>query len=382
MAGALQHGRLQSLDAFRGATIAAMILVNNPGTWDAVYPPLRHAAWHGWTLTDWIFPFFLFIVGVAMVFAFARRMEQGVLPKRLYRQVVSRSLKIFLLGLFLNGFPFGLLGHQFDLGTLRIPGVLQRIAACYFLASIIYLHTGLRTQLLILGGLLAGYWGILTLVPVPGFGAGVLEPVGNICWYVDSHLLAGHTWTGAPAPGFDPEGIVSTLGALATTLSGCVLGQWLRSNHTKEEITAWAFVAGNVSLLLGVVLDLWIPINKNLWTPSYVVFMNGWALTVFATMYWLIDARDYRAWATPLVIYGMNAIAVFVVSGILARLIVLVKIHGSDGSEISLKTYVFEHVYRAVASPLNASLLFALSFVMLMYLFVWGLWKKQWFFKV
>lgn len=382
MAGALQHGRLQSLDAFRGATIAAMILVNNPGTWDAVYPPLRHAAWHGWTLTDWIFPFFLFIVGVAMVFAFARRMEQGVLPKRLYRQVVSRSLKIFLLGLFLNGFPFGLLGHQFDLGTLRIPGVLQRIAACYFLASIIYLHTGLRTQLLILGGLLAGYWGILTLVPVPGFGAGVLEPVGNICWYVDSHLLTGHTWTGAPAPGFDPEGIVSTLGALATTLSGCVLGQWLRSNHTKEEITAWAFVAGNVSLLLGVVLDLWIPINKNLWTPSYVVFMNGWALTVFATMYWLIDARDYRAWATPLVIYGMNAIAVFVVSGILARLIVLVKIHGSDGSEISLKTYVFEHVYRAVASPLNASLLFALSFVMLMYLFVWGLWKKQWFFKV
>lgn len=382
MAGALQHGRLQSLDAFRGATIAAMILVNNPGTWDAVYPPLRHAAWHGWTLTDWIFPFFLFIVGVAMVFAFARRMEQGVLPKRLYRQVVSRSLKIFLLGLFLNGFPFGLLGHQFDLGTLRIPGVLQRIAACYFLASIIYLHTGLRTQLLILGGLLAGYWGILTLVPVPGFGAGVLEPVGNICWYVDSHLLAGHTWTGAPAPGFDPEGIVSTLGALATTLSGCVLGQWLRSNHTKEEITAWAFVAGNVSLLLGVVLDLWIPINKNLWTPSYVVFMNGWALTVFATMYWLIDARDYRAWATPLVIYGMNAIAVFVVSGILARLIVLVKIHGLDGSEISLKTYVFEHVYRAVASPLNASLLFALSFVMLMYLFVWGLWKKQWFFKV
>lgn len=382
MAGALQHGRLQSLDAFRGATIAAMILVNNPGTWDAVYPPLRHAAWHGWTLTDWIFPFFLFIVGVAMVFAFARRMEQGVLPKRLYRQVVSRSLKIFLLGLFLNGFPFGLLGHQFDLGTLRIPGVLQRIAACYFLASIIYLHTGLRTQLLVLGGLLAGYWGILTLVPVPGFGAGVLEPVGNICWYVDSHLLAGHTWTGAPAPGFDPEGIVSTLGALATTLSGCVLGQWLRSNHTKEEITAWAFVAGNVSLLLGVVLDLWIPINKNLWTPSYVVFMNGWALTVFATMYWLIDARDYRAWATPLVIYGMNAIAVFVVSGILARLIVLVKIHGSDGSEISLKTYVFEHVYRAVASPLNASLLFALSFVMLMYLFVWGLWKKQWFFKV
>ncbi|HXG01275.1 MAG TPA: DUF5009 domain-containing protein, partial [Bacteroidota bacterium] len=185
-----------------------------------------------------------------------------------------------------------------------------------------------------------------------------------------------------PAPGFDPEGIVSTLGALATTLSGCVLGQWLRSNHTKEEITAWMFVAGNVSLLLGVVLDLWMPINKNLWTPSYVVFMNGWALTVFATMYWLIDAKGYRAWATPLVTYGMNAIAVFVVSGILARLLVLVKIHGSDGSEISLKTYVFEHVYRALASPLNASLLFALSFVMLMYLFVWGLWKKQWFFKV
>ncbi len=379
---ALSHERLQSLDAFRGATIAAMILVNNPGTWDAVYPQLRHAAWHGWTFTDWIFPFFLFIVGVAMVFAFARRMEHGIPPKRLFRQIVSRSLKIFLLGLFLNGFPFGLLGHPFDLATIRIPGVLQRIAVCYFLASMIYLHAGLRAQLLILLGLLAGYWGILTLVPVPGFGPGVLDPVGNICWYVDSHLLAGHTWTGAPAPGFDPEGIVSTLGALATTLSGTLLGRWLRSEHTREEITVWMFVAGNLSLLLGVVLDTWMPINKNLWTPSYVVFMNGWALTVFATMYWLIDVKNYRRWATPFVVYGMNAIAVFVLSGLVGRLLVIVKVHRADGSALALKTYVFEHVYNAIASPFNASLLFALSFVLLMYLFVWGLWKKQWFFKV
>lgn len=378
----LSHERLQSLDAFRGATIAAMILVNNPGTWDAVYPQLRHAAWHGWTFTDWIFPFFLFIVGVAMVFALARRVEQGIRPTRLFPRIVSRSLKIFLLGLFLNAFPFGLWGHQFDLASIRIPGVLQRIAICYFVVSMISLHAGVRVQLLILVGLLIGYWGVLTLIPVPGFGAGVLDPVGNICWYVDSKVLAGHTWAGAPAPGFDPEGIISTLGALATTLSGALLGRWLRSEHTREEITIWMFVAGYVSIFLGFVLDTWMPINKNLWTPSYVVFMNGWALTVFATLYWLIDVRNYRKWATPLVQYGMNAIAVFVLSGIVGRLLVVVKLHAADGSALALKTYLFEHVYKTIASPLNASLLFALSFVLLMYLVVWGLWKRQWFFKV
>lgn len=375
--------RVLSLDAFRGATIAGMILVNNPGSWSAVYPQLEHAAWNGWTFTDLIFPFFLFIVGVAMVFSFAKRKEAGADTRRLYRQVVTRSAQIFLLGLFLNSFPFGLLfGHHFDLATMRIPGVLQRIAVCYLFVSFIYLNTSLRAQLVWLGSLLAGYWMILMLVPVPGYGAGVLEPMGNICWYVDAHLLAGHTWSGAPAPGFDPEGIVSTLGALATTLSGALAGLWLRSNHSKEERTSWMFVIGNACLLFGTILDLWMPINKNLWTPTYVVFMNGWALVCLATFYWLIDVQQYRSWAHPFVVYGMNAIAVFMLSGIVGRLLVLVKVTSPVGTAIPLKAYLYEEVYRTIASPLNASLLFAITFIIVMYAFVWGMWKKQWFWKV
>ncbi len=375
--------RLLSLDAFRGATIAGMILVNNPGTWSAIYPQLGHAAWNGWTFTDWIFPFFLFIVGVAMVYSFAKRKESGADRKDLYMQVFKRSLKIFALGLFLNGFPFGLfLGHNFDLATMRIPGVLQRIAVCFFIVSIIYLNTNWRSQLLWIAGLLAGYWMILVSFPVPGYGAGVLEPMGSLCWYVDANLLAGHTWAGAPAPGFDPEGIVSTLGAIATTLCGVLTGQWLRSSRSQEEKTVWMFVVGHILLLLGATFDMWMPINKNMWTSSYVVFMAGWALVCLAMFYWLIDVKGYKKWAHPFVVYGMNAIAVFVLSGVVARMLGLIKLSNADGTAISLKNYIFENFYLTIASPLNASLLFAISFIFVMYIVVWGMWKKKWFVKV
>ncbi len=378
-----QQTRLLSLDAFRGATIAGMILVNNPGTWSAIYPQLEHAAWNGWTFTDWIFPFFLFIVGVAMVFSFAKRKESGARKADLYKQILKRAATIFLIGLFLNGFPFGVLfGHHFDIATIRIPGVLQRIAVCFLFAGIIYLNTNLRGQLVWIGGLLAGYWIALMAIPVPGYGAGVLQPLGNLCWYVDSNLLAGHTWSGAPAPGFDPEGIVSTLGAIATTLCGVVTGQWLRSSSTKEEKTAWMFVAGNILLLLGAIADMWMPINKNMWTSSYVIFMAGWALVCLAAFYWLIDVKGYRKWAMPFVHYGMNAIAVFVLSGVVARLMGLIKLSKPDGSSITLKNYIFENWYLSFASPVNASTLFAITFIAVMYLVVWVLWKKKWFIKV
>lgn len=375
--------RLLSLDAFRGATIAGMILVNNPGTWSAAYPQLLHAPWHGWTFTDWIFPFFLFIVGVAMVFSFAKRKESGAGKKDLYWQILTRSAKIFLLGLFLNGVPFGLLfGHHFDLATMRIPGVLQRIAVCFLIVGFLYLNTNLKQQLWILVGLLAGYWAMLKLIPVPGYGAGVLEPLGNLAWYIDSNILAGHTWSGAPVPGFDPEGIVSTLGAIATTLAGVLTGYWLRASASKEDKTAWMFVAGNGLLLAGVVMDIWLPINKNLWTSSYVVFMAGWALVCLATFYWLIDVKGYTAWAKPAIIYGMNAIAVFVLSGVVARFLGLIKVSRPDGTTTSLKNFLFENFYLTVASPINASLLFAITFIVVMYLFVWALWKKKIFIKV
>jgi predicted acyltransferase len=375
--------RLLSLDAFRGATIAGMILVNNPGTWSEIYPQLRHAAWNGWTFTDWIFPFFLWIVGVAMTYSFAKRKEAGDPKGKLLLHVARRALIIFGFGLFLAGFPFGLLfDHHFSLSTIRIPGVLQRIAVCYFFASLIYLYSGWRSQVAWIVGLLAGYWLLVKLVPVPGYGAGVLEPTGSLCWWIDSNLLAGHTWRGAPVPGFDPEGILSTIPALGTTLFGVLTGSWLRSDRSKEEKTAWMFVAGNLLLLLGATLDMWLPINKNLWTSSYSVFMAGWASICLAMFYWIIDVKGYAKWATPFVIYGLNAITVFVLAGVVGRLLGLVHVAQPDGTSTSLQRYIFETFYLPIASPINASLLYAITFILVMFLVVWFMWKKKWFLKV
>lgn len=376
MATVQPSSRLLSLDAFRGATIAGMILVNNPGTWNSIYPQLEHAKWDGWTFTDWIFPFFLWIVGVAMTLSFAKRVEQGADKNHLLLHVLRRAAIIFGLGLFLNGFPF------FDLSTIRIPGVLQRIALCYLIGSILYLYLSFRAQVIWTVSLLAAYWLLLKLIPVPGYGAGLLEPLGSLCWYIDANVLIGHTWSGAPAPGFDPEGILSTIPAIGSTMLGVFTGRWLRSRRSSEEKTAWMFVAGNFLLLFGAILDMWFPINKNLWTSSYVVFMAGWALVCLAIFYWLIDVKGYTRWAMPFIIYGMNAIAVFVLSGIVGRLITLIKWTATDGSVLTLKGYIFNTFFSPLGSPVNASLLYAIAFVGIMFLVVWGLWKKKWFLKV
>lgn len=248
--------RLLSLDAFRGATIAAMIMVNNPGSWSAVYPQLDHAEWNGLTMTDWIFPFFLFIVGVAMTFSFAKRKESGANMPQLYGQIVKRTIIIFALGLFLNGFPY------YNLSTIRILGVLQRIALCYGIASVIFLKTGIRGQIYWIIGLLASYWLIMSCIPVPGIGAGVYEPGKNFSNYIDSLFLSGHMWRETIT--WDPEGIVSTIPSIATVLFGILTGHLIRSEKSKEEKTIWMFIAGLFFLLLGVILDMWIPINKKI----------------------------------------------------------------------------------------------------------------------
>lgn len=374
--------RLQSLDVFRGATIAAMILVNNPGSWENSYAQLKHAAWHGWTFTDWIFPFFLFIVGVAMTFSFPKRLAQGQTKKQLLLHTLRRAAILFALGLLVNGFPFGLFDHQFSWATFRIPGVLQRIAICFLIASIIFVTTKIRGQIVWTVALLTVYWLLVRLVPVPGFGVGVMEPTGNLCWYVDSTLLRGHTWIYAPAEGFDPEGIVSTIPAIATTLFGLLTGQWLRSERGPKEKTAWMFVVGQAMLLLGVIFDNWLPINKNLWTSSYSIFMTGWALICLATFYWLIDVKGLQRWAKPFTIFGMNAITVFVLSELLAVLLWVITWKGPDGSVITLHDYIHEHLFVPLASAMNASLLFAIAFVLEMYLVAWLMWKKRWFLKV
>jgi predicted acyltransferase len=370
--------RILSLDVFRGATIAAMLLVNNPGDWGSIYAPFEHAKWNGWTFTDVIFPFFLWIVGVAMTLSFTKRIGRGVSRKNLALHSVKRSVILFALGLFLTGFPFGLLfGDHFSLATWRIPGVLQRIALCSLLASFAYLYTSTRSQILITAVLLAAYWLLVSLVPVPGYGAGILEPKGCLCWYVDSNLLGGHTWIWAPTPGFDPEGIVSTIPAIATTMFGIFTGCFLQSARSQEEKTAWMFVAGNALLLVGTVMDNWLPINKNMWTSPYAVFMAGLALNVFACCYWLFDVRGVRRATSFFAAFGLNAISIYVVSEFLGKVVDLISWQTSGGKPATLKGIVYENVYASWLAPRNASLLFALSWTLAMFAFAYAMFKRR-----
>jgi len=347
-------GRMSSLDAFRGITVAAMILVNNPGSWDAVYAPLKHAEWHGWTPTDLIFPFFLFIVGVSITLALARRAESAGVRRDLYIKILKRSLIIFGLGLVLAGFPY------FNLETIRIPGVLQRIAVCYLVASIIFLSTDFKGQAIIAAVLLVVYWLLMTMTPVPGYGTGDLSVDGNLAAYVDRSLLAGHIYK----PNYDPEGTLSTLPAIATTLIGVLAGHWLRSSRAPLDKVKGMVMAGVAGVLLGWLWHQSFPINKPLWTSSYVLLTGGMALLFLALCYWLIDIKDFRRWALPFVVFGVNALAAFFLSGLVARVMMLWKVSRADGSQVALKTFVYETLFASWASPINASLLFALCFVL------------------
>lgn len=382
----MKHERLVSLDAFRGFTIAGMILVNNPGSWSHIYPQLAHAEWHGWTFTDWIFPFFLWIVGVAMTFSFDVRKSRGDSKEKLLRNVLRRSVIIFALGLFLAGFPFGLLwNHHFSWETIRIPGVLQRIAICYFAASLVYLYTSMRGQIIAIGALFVSYWLMMFYIPVPEIGAGLFEKGKNFAAYIDSLILNGHMWSVSKT--WDPEGIISTIPAIATTLFGAITGDYLRtSEHSKTEKSAWMFVFGAGFLLLGAFLDMWMPINKSLWTVSYSIFMNGWALCIFSIFYFLIDAKGIKKWAYPFVVYGMNAIFIFVLSGVVGRAMGLWKftVQLNDGStaELPLKTIIMQNIFEPYFSPLNASLMHAVVWIVAMYVIVWIMYKKKWFVKV
>ena len=382
----MKSERLLSLDAFRGFTIAGMILVNNPGSWAHIYPQLEHAEWNGWTFTDWIFPFFLWIVGVAMTFSFSNRKSKGDSNEKLLLNVLRRSAIIFALGMFLAGFPFGLLWHHnFSLASIRIPGVLQRIAVCYLLGSLIYLYTSTRVQLISIFILFVSYWMMMFYIPIPEYGAGLFEKGNNFAAYLDSLILKGHMWSATKT--WDPEGIISTIPAIASVLMGAITGDYLRkSEQGKIEKSAWMFVSGAGLLLIGAALDMWMPINKNLWTVSYTVFMGGWALCVFGIFYFLIDAKGIKKWAHPFAVYGMNAIFVFVLSGVVGRAIGLWKfnVRLSDGSfaDISLKSIVTQNVFEPYLSPLNASLAFAICWIIFMYLIVWVMYKKKIFIKV
>jgi predicted acyltransferase len=369
-----QPQRLTSLDFFRGGTVAAMILVNNPGDWGHVYKQLAHAPWHGWTFTDLIFPFFLFIVGVAIPIAFARRIERGATSNQLLKKIITRSLIIFGLGLIIHGFPY------FDLSTIRIPGVLQRIAICYFFASLIFIFSSVRWQIYWSVILLFVYWALMEFIPVPGIGAGKYEMGANFAAYIDSLILKGHMW--AVTETWDPEGIISTIPAISTTLFGVLTGHWLRSNRSVTEKTLWLLIFGNLGLLLGALWNSVLPINKYLWTSSYAVFMGGMALIVLAFSYYFIDGRGYKKGTTPFVAFGMNALIVYFISEIFAKTLSVIQWTNSAGDTVTLKGFLYNSIYTPYLQPMHASLAFAVSLVLIMFILVWILYKKRIFIKV
>jgi predicted acyltransferase len=361
--------RLLSVDALRGLTVAAMVLVNNPGTWSAVYGPLQHAEWHGWTPTDMVFPFFLFVVGVSIPLALGPALERDAsgLPVR----VLRRAAVIFALGLLLHALPF------FPLATLRIPGVLQRIAVCYLLAALLVGATrgarGWRVQAVTAGALLVGYWLLMTKVAAPGQEAGDLSPDGNLAGYVDRLVLGSrHIWQATRV--YDPEGILSTLPATATTLLGVLAGHWLRAGQVTgragAQIVGGLAVGGVAAAALGWLWGLSFPVNKPLWTSSYALLMAGLAALVLAACHWVIEVRGRRGWAAPFALLGVHALTLFFLSSLMAKLLFIVRV-GPGGPR--LQTWLFEHVFAPWASPVDASLAYALAYVLLWWALIWAL---------
>ena len=370
------NDRLQSLDVFRGLTVAGMILVNNPGTWAAIYPPLQHAEWHGCTPTDLVFPFFLFIVGVSISLAFAKRVPQGGGRRDLVRKILKRSLIIFLLGTMMVVYPFYDVFER--LGTMRVMGVLQRIGLCYGCASLIYVFVGVRTRYFVAAGLLVLYWLLMRYVPVPGFGAGDLSPQGNLAAYLDRLILGAHTWK----KDFDPEGLLSTIPAVVTTLIGVFTGDLIRTGKSPREILKGMLLPGLGLIALGLAWSRWFPLNKSLWTSSYVLYTGGLALVFLSACYWLIDVKLYRKWGFPFLVYGMNALAVFVLSGLLAKTMIRIKFPTPDGKTIHLQALIYKTLFAPLASPVNASLLYALTYVLLWFGAMYLLFRKKIFIKV
>jgi predicted acyltransferase len=366
-------GRLVSLDVFRGLTVAGMILVNNGS--GPSYAPLRHAEWDGWTPTDLVFPFFLFIVGVSITFALSKRLDDPGGRRSALFKVFRRSVVIFALGLFLAKFPFfrdswrevqDPENWRRMAATLRIPGVLQRIALCYLAASLIFLNTRIKGQVVAVVGLLVGYWALMTFVPVPSFGAGDLARGHDLASYLDRLLLPGHIYKSD----YDPEGLLSTLPAIATTLLGVLAGHWLRSGRGPYELDAGLFVAGTACVVAGLTWGMTFPVNKALWTGSFVLLTGGLAMVGLATCYWLVDLQGHRRWAYPFRVFGANAIAAYALAAMGARLLNMPFVARGEGKPISVHHLIYDDYLLTALSLPNASLAYALTFVLACFLVV------------
>ncbi|SMB97736.1 conserved hypothetical protein [Hymenobacter roseosalivarius DSM 11622] len=369
-------GRLISLDVFRGLTVMAMILVNNPGSWGHIYAPLEHARWHGCTPTDLIFPFFLFIVGVSIVYALDSVRRDVSRHPQLLTRIARRAAVLFGLGLFSALFP------SFVFETVRIPGVLARIAVVFLVCGTVFVKTGWRTQAWLLGGILVLYNVLLQVVPVPDFGPANLEPATNLGAWLDRLLLGeNHLWKSSKT--WDPEGLLSTLPAIGTGLLGMLVGQWLRLRNMEPAVkVAWLFVAGGAAVVLGMIWNGWFPINKSLWTSSYVLYTGGIAAATLAALYWLCDVHGYRAWTKPFLVYGVNAITVFFLSGLVPRLLQMIKIPAAGGEPVGLRTWLYDTLFVPYFSPVNASLAGAIVCVLIWLGVLWVMYYRRIIIKV
>ncbi len=365
--------RLLSLDVFRGVTMASMVIVNNPGDWGHVYAPLLHAEWNGWTPTDLIFPFFLFIVGVSLT------LSRGTMGS--WGRILRRSAVIFLVGVLLTGIP------RFPFATWRIPGVLQRIAVCYLAAATLFRLTrgtgkDPARQALTLGAVAAfltlAYWALMSWIPAPGGVAGDLSPNGNLGAFVDRSVFGvNHLWQRRP---WDPEGIFSTIPAIGTALLGCIAGLCLGSTVSGRRKAALLTGGGVALVLVGMLWNAAFPINKNLWTSSYVVFTAGAASLCLAACYFVLDVLGWRRWAKPFEILGLNAIALFVFSALLAKLLIYARFTTHDG-RVSLGDIIYSRFYEPLAAPKNASLLFALTHLAVLFVILYVMYRKRIFLK-
>lgn len=419
--------RLISLDVFRGFTILLMTIVNNPGSWASIYPPLEHAEWHGCTPTDLVFPFFVFIMGTAIPFAMPTKHFDSVV----FNKIIVRSLRIFCLGFFLaffgrfelfglEGIPlliirllitfavaYALLGNftlkiktYLVLGILaillflayskieayedvRIPGVLQRIGIVYFFASLLYLKTNLKTQLIVAASILVLYWVLMAFVPVPGFGPANFEKGTNLAAWLDNVILNGHLWSVSKT--WDPEGILSTLPAIGTGILGMWIGQILNLQINKIEIVKKLAITGIALVLTGLLWNIIFPINKSLWTSSYVLYTAGIATICLTILYYIIDIANYKKWTKLFLIWGVNPMIVFFFSGIIPRVMSYIKVQSPEiaTEQINLQTLIYKYgIATWFENPLNSSVAYAIIYAIFWSCILWVFYKKKMIFKV
>ena len=359
--------RLISLDAFRGFTIAAMIMVNNPGSWSHVYTPLDHAEWNGLTPTDLIFPFFIFIVGVSIALAYTKRLNAGANKSPLYRKIIFRAIKIFAVGILLWLFP------EFSFESVRVTGVLQRIAIVFMVCALLFLNTKWKTQAIIAGVLLVGYWLLMVLIPTPGYGKVMLEPGANLAAWFDSKFMPGHLWKET----WDPESILSTLPAIASGITGLLAGHLILSKMEQERKVIYLFSFSFLAFVIGFFWNYIFPVNKNIWTSSFVMVTSGLAGMTLAISIFVVDILGRKRFTKPGIIFGSNAITAYVLADVILIPFYRWKIDGA-----SLNVHWMNMFGHFGWSLKFGSFLYAVMFICVNFIPVWILYKKKIFIKL